>query len=72
MTKAAWYTVGLTTVDLNEVRAVNSWHYTLNTSRPRGIRFHLKDGTKIDTEELVNEELIPSDLKVIQEKLKEL
>lgn len=38
----------------------------------RGIRFHLKDGTKIDTEELVNEELIPSDLKVIQEKLKEL
>ena len=72
MTKAAWYTVGLTTVDLNEVQTVNSWYYTLNTSRPRWIRFHLKDGTKIDTEELVNEELIPSDLKVIQEKLKEI
>lgn len=72
MTKHIWYTVGLTTIDLNEVRGVNTWYYTVNPSRPRGIRFYLKDGTKIDTEEIPNEKSIPYELKLIQDKLKEI
>lgn len=72
MTEHVWYTVGLTTIDLNEVRAVNTWHYTVNTARPRGIRFHLKDGNKIDTEQLDDETSIPYELKLICDKLKEL
>lgn len=67
-----WHTVGLTTIDLNAVICVNAWHYTLNMDRPRGIRFHLKNGKSIDTEQFADEELIKLELDNIKSKLTQI
>ena len=51
---------------------VNAWHYTLNMDRPRGIRFHLKNGKSVDTEQFVDEELIKLELDNIKSKLTQI
>lgn len=65
--KPNWHTVGLTTIDL-----VNTWHYILNMDRPSGIRFHLKNGKSVDTEQFADEELIKLELDNIKSKLTQI